>query len=108
MEAAGELADAAATRGLIVPDKLKDLIEELALANRILGHEGVLDAFGHVSVRHPGDPGRYLLTRSRSPALIEPADILEFTLDSEPIKPPKVHMYAERVIHGCIYQARPD
>jgi ribulose-5-phosphate 4-epimerase/fuculose-1-phosphate aldolase len=99
---------AAATRGLIVPDKLKDLIEELALANRILANEGVLDAFGHVSMRHPSDPGRYFLPRSRSPALIEPGDILEFTLDSEPVKPPKVLMYAERVIHGCIYQARSD
>jgi ribulose-5-phosphate 4-epimerase/fuculose-1-phosphate aldolase len=91
-----------------VPDKLEDLIEELALANRMLAHEGVLDAFGHVSARHPNDPGRYLLPRSRSPALIEPGDILQFTLDSEPVKPPKVHLYAERVIHGCIYQARPD
>jgi len=92
-----------------VPDqKLTDLIEELALANRILAHEGVLDAFGHVSVRHPADPGRYLLSRSRSPLLIEPDDILEYTLDSQPVRPPKVHLYAERVIHGCIYQARPD
>jgi ribulose-5-phosphate 4-epimerase/fuculose-1-phosphate aldolase len=91
-----------------VPDKMTDLIEELALANRILAHEGVLDAFGHVSVRHPADPGRYLLSRSRSPLLIEPGDILEYTLDSEPVRPPKVHLYAERVIHGCIYQARPD
>jgi ribulose-5-phosphate 4-epimerase/fuculose-1-phosphate aldolase len=91
-----------------VPDKLTDLIEELALANRILAHEGVLDAFGHVSARHPGDPGRYLLSRSRSPLLIEPDDVLEFTLDSEPVRPPKVHLYAERVIHGCIYQARAD
>jgi ribulose-5-phosphate 4-epimerase/fuculose-1-phosphate aldolase len=91
-----------------VPDKLQHLIEELALANRMLAHEGVLDAFGHVSARHPGDPKRYLLPRSRSPALIEPGDILQFTLDSEPVKPPKVHLYAERVIHGCIYQARPD
>jgi HCOMODA/2-hydroxy-3-carboxy-muconic semialdehyde decarboxylase len=91
-----------------VPNKLNDLIEELALANRILAHEGVLDAFGHVSVRHPDDPGRYLLSRSRSPALIEPDDVLEFTLDSEPVKPPKAHLYAERVIHGCIYQARGD
>ena len=89
-------------------NKLTDLIAELALANNILAHEGVLDAFGHVSVRHPGDPGRYLLSRSRSPALIEPGDILEFTLDSAPVKPPKVHLYAERVIHGCIYQARAD
>ncbi len=91
-----------------MPDKMTDLIEELALANRILAHEGVLDAFGHVSARHPTDPGRYLLSRSRSPLLIEPDDILEFTLDSEPVRPPKVHLYAERVIHGCIYQARRD
>jgi HCOMODA/2-hydroxy-3-carboxy-muconic semialdehyde decarboxylase len=91
-----------------VADKLIDIKEELALANRILAHEGVLDAFGHVSVRHPGDPGRYLLSRSRSPALIEPADILEYTLDSEPVRPPTAHLYAERVIHGCIYQARSD
>jgi ribulose-5-phosphate 4-epimerase/fuculose-1-phosphate aldolase len=92
----------------IVPDNLKTLIAELALANRILAHEGVLDAFGHVSMRHPTDPGRYFLSRARSPLLIEPADIVEFTLDSEPVKPPKVHLYSERVIHGCIYQARKD
>jgi ribulose-5-phosphate 4-epimerase/fuculose-1-phosphate aldolase len=91
-----------------VPDKLHDLIEELALANRILAHEGVLDAFGHVSVRHPGDAGRYLLSRSRSPLLIEPDDILQYTLDSRPVSSPKEHLYAERVIHGCIYQARAD
>ncbi len=91
-----------------MPDKMTDLIEELALANRILAHEGVLDAFGHVSVRHPTDPGRYLLSRSRSPLLIEPDDILEYTLDSAPVRPAKVHLYAERVIHGCIYQARSD
>src|ERR1700689_5406060 len=87
---------------------LDDVRYELALANRIIAHEGVLDGFGHVSVRHPDDPGRYLLARSRSPELIEPADLLEFTLDSEPVVPPKSEMYGERVIHGCIYQARPD
>jgi len=87
---------------------ITDAIEELALANRILAHEGVLDAFGHVSVRHPNNPDRYLLSRSRSPLLIEPNDILEFTLDSEPVRPPKALLYAERVIHGCIYQARRD
>jgi len=74
----------------------------------MLTNEGVLDAFGHVSMRHPHDPGRYLLSRSRSPGVIEPDDILEFTLDSEPVVPPNVQIYAERVIHGCIYEARPD
>jgi HCOMODA/2-hydroxy-3-carboxy-muconic semialdehyde decarboxylase len=82
--------------------------KELALANRILAHEGVLDAFGHVSIRHPSDPGRYLLARSRSPELIEPDDVLEFTLDSQPVVSPKAMLYGERVIHGCIYAARPD
>ena len=91
-----------------MPDSLTDLITDLAVANRILGHEGVLDAFGHVSVRHPDDPGRYLLSRSRAPALVEPDDILEYTLDSEPVKPPITRPYSERVIHGCIYQARSD
>jgi HCOMODA/2-hydroxy-3-carboxy-muconic semialdehyde decarboxylase len=91
-----------------VPDNLTDLIEDLCLANRILSHEGVLDAFGHVSVRHPTDPNRYLLSRSRSPLLVEPDDIIEYTLDSEPVKRNTPRPYAERVIHGCIYQARSD
>ena len=91
-----------------MPDSLARLRDELARANRILAREDVLDAFGHVSVRHPGNPGRYLLSRSRGPELVEPSDILEFTLDSEPVVPPTKRLYSERVIHGCIYQARPD
>ena len=91
-----------------MPDDLAEVRYQVALANRMLANEGVLDAFGHVSLRHPTDPGRYLLSRSRSPGVVEAADILEFTLDSEPVAPPTVQLYAERVIHGCIYQARPD
>jgi ribulose-5-phosphate 4-epimerase/fuculose-1-phosphate aldolase len=91
-----------------VPESLADIRYELAIANRMCAHEGVLDAFGHISVRHPGDPNRYLLSRSRSPELVEPGDLYEFTLDSEPVKPPSVAHYSERVIHGEIYKARPD
>jgi len=91
-----------------MPNPLDEARYELALANRIIAHEGVVDAFGHVSMRHPTNPDRYLLARSRSPELIEPSDIYEFTLDSEPVIPPSVPLYGERVIHGCIYQARPD
>lgn len=71
-------------------------------------YEGVLDAFGHVSVRHPDDPSRYFLSRSRAPELVEPNDFIEFNLDSEPLVVPKHSMYSERVIHGEIYKARPD
>lgn len=91
-----------------MPDSLDAARYELALANRIIAHEGVLDGFGHVSIRHPHDPNRYLLARSRSPELIEPSDLLEFNLDSEPVSAPAADLYGERVIHGCIYQARPD
>jgi HCOMODA/2-hydroxy-3-carboxy-muconic semialdehyde decarboxylase len=93
---------------LPVPDRLADLRYDVALANRILAHEGVLDAFGHVSVRHPDDPKRYLLSRSRAPELVEPGDILEYTLDSVPVREPGVPLYSERVIHGEIYKARPE
>ena len=82
--------------------------EQLARANRMIANEGVLDAFGHVTLRHPTDPGRYLMSRSRAPELVEPDDILEFTLDSKPVKPTDVRLYGERVIHGGIYQARPE
>jgi ribulose-5-phosphate 4-epimerase/fuculose-1-phosphate aldolase len=83
-------------------------IGDLALASRILANEGVLDAYGHVSVRHPTDPNRYLMARSLPPALITPADILEFHLDSKPVRPTEARLFTERYIHGAIYQARPD
>jgi HCOMODA/2-hydroxy-3-carboxy-muconic semialdehyde decarboxylase len=91
-----------------VPDKLEQAREVLARANRMIANEGVLDAFGHVTMRHPTDPGRYLMSRSRGPELVQPEDILEFTLDSQPVKPPTARLYGERVIHGEIYQARPE
>ena len=86
----------------------EETLYELALASRMLANEGVLDGFGHVSLRHPQDPTRFLLSRSRSPQLVEPEDILEFNLDAEPVQPPSAPLFAERVIHGCIYQARRD
>lgn len=89
-------------------ESLSTLLYELAMANRIVAHEGVLDAFGHVSIRHPSNPSRYFLSRSRSPELVEVADIYEFDLDSQPVVTPKQAMYSERVIHGEIYKARPD
>jgi HCOMODA/2-hydroxy-3-carboxy-muconic semialdehyde decarboxylase len=87
---------------------IADAIRELAIANRILGNEGVIDAFGHASIRHPTDPNRYFLSRSRSPLFVEPDDIQEYDLDSQPVRTYKLEGYGERVIHGEIYKARPD
>jgi ribulose-5-phosphate 4-epimerase/fuculose-1-phosphate aldolase len=89
-------------------DSLAEAREQLSLANRILSHEGVIDAFGHVSMRHPTNPDRYLISRHRAAELVEPDDVLELTLDSVPVKPTTVRLYGELVIHACIYQARPD
>jgi ribulose-5-phosphate 4-epimerase/fuculose-1-phosphate aldolase len=91
-----------------VADSLSEARRELALANRIVANEGVVDAFGHVSMRHPSDPNRYLLARSLAPELVSPDDFIEYDLDSQPIREPGASQYAERVIHGEIYKARPD
>ena len=88
--------------------KLDDLLEELVTANRILAREGVVDSFGHISVRHPDNPQRYLLSRSRAPDCIEKDDIMEFTLDGTPVDARGRAPYLERFIHGALYEARPD
>ncbi|MCC6889448.1 MAG: class II aldolase/adducin family protein [Hyphomicrobiales bacterium] len=87
---------------------IDDLCYQLALANRIVAHEGVLDGFGHISVRHPTRSGHYLLSRSRSPELVEPTDILELDVDSKVVTPGNILPYGECVIHGEIFRARPD
>lgn len=91
-----------------MPSKLDAARDLVARANRMIANEGVLDAFGHVTMRHPTDPNRYLMSRSRAPELVTADDIQEFTLDSEIIKPIEARLYGERVIHGEIYKARPE
>jgi ribulose-5-phosphate 4-epimerase/fuculose-1-phosphate aldolase len=88
--------------------QLDFLLEELVTANRILAREAVVDSFGHVSVRHPDRPDHYMLSRARAPDCIEPADIMEFTLEGEPIDARDRKPYLERFIHGAAYEARPD
>lgn len=84
------------------------LLDDIAAANRILAHHRVLDGFGHVSARHPEHPDQYLLSRSLAPALVTPADIMTFDLDSSALAGDTRRPYLERFIHGAIYRARPD
>jgi ribulose-5-phosphate 4-epimerase/fuculose-1-phosphate aldolase len=84
------------------------LIKDLVAAHRILADQGVLDAYGHVSIRHPANPNRYLISRAMSPANVTAADIMEFDLDSNPVDQRGRSMFLERFIHGEIYKARPD
>ena len=91
-----------------MPDQIADIRRELIVATRMLANGGVLDAFGHVSVRHPCDPRRYFIPRHCAPELAEIADIVELDLDSKPVRSNSVPLYSERVIHGEIYKARHD
>ncbi len=86
---------------------MTELRDELALANRILFAQGVVDAFGHISVRDPGGTG-FLLARSMAPSGVTAADIMLLDADSEPAASDDRRPYLERFIHGEIYRARPD
>lgn len=84
------------------------VLDDLVIGNRILADRGIIDAYGHLSIRHPTDPSRYLMARAIAPALITVDDIMEFDLDSNPLDRRDRSMFIERYIHGEIYKARPD
>ena len=90
------------------PDShLADAIFDLYLANRILAHAGGLDAWGHVSSRHPDDPNTFLMSRSRSPMLVDESDIIVHNLDGAAVGDEKRSLYYERFIHAAIYAMKP-
>ncbi len=88
------------------PDAL--LMDELVTANKILFRHGVVEAFGHISVRHDQNPRRFLLARNMAPGLVNAEDIVEFDLDGNPVNAKGRGVYLERFIHGEILRARPD
>ncbi|MCD6074562.1 MAG: class aldolase/adducin-like protein [Rhodospirillales bacterium] len=87
---------------------MSNLVQDLVLSYRILAEHGVVDAYGHVSVRSEQNPNRYLLSRALAPELVTEADIMEFDLDSNPLDRQGRGIYLERFIHGEIYKLRPD
>jgi HCOMODA/2-hydroxy-3-carboxy-muconic semialdehyde decarboxylase len=90
------------------PDASPALVAKLALANRILDDQGVVDGFGHVSVRHDASAAHFLLARNMAPGLVNAEDILTFDLDGQALDAAGRRVYLERFIHGEIYRARPD
>jgi len=81
---------------------------DLVIASRTLAEHGVIDAYGHASVRSDADPKRYLMARNLAPERVTEADILEYDLESNPIAAGAIAVYNERFIHGEIYKLRPD
>jgi 3-hydroxy-2-methylpyridine-4,5-dicarboxylate 4-decarboxylase len=90
------------------PDSDEQRIADLVLASRILVHEGVLDGFGHVTVRSLKNPDHYFMLRAMPPALVTEKDVIELGRDSAPIDPQAPRTNGERFIHGEIYRIRPD
>jgi ribulose-5-phosphate 4-epimerase/fuculose-1-phosphate aldolase len=87
---------------------LDTIIQELVVANRILAHEDVVDAYGHISVRSPDNPRHFFIARSLAPELVERDDIVELGLDGQPVREESRPLYLERFIHAAIYEARSD
>ncbi|WP_298113301.1 class II aldolase/adducin family protein [Bradyrhizobium sp.] len=102
----GEMS--AQTPSALLPGVDPALLEEIAVGSRILADFGVLDGFGHVSARNPANPNHFLMSRSLAPALVTPADIMEFDLDGNPVDARGRKVFLERFIHAEIYRARPD
>src|SRR5918992_4357743 len=84
------------------------LIEDLVAGSRILANEGVLDGYGHISARSDKRPDHFIMSRSRAPALVTAADLMELDADSEPLSGEERKGFIERYIHGEIYRTRPD
>jgi HCOMODA/2-hydroxy-3-carboxy-muconic semialdehyde decarboxylase len=84
------------------------LLRDLVIANRILAQHGVLDAFGHVSIRHPEHPGQYVISRSLSPAYVTEADLQCYLIGGQLVSGDERPGYSERAIHAAVYEARPD
>jgi len=87
---------------------LDNIFRDLVIANRILAKEDVVDAYGHVSVRHPDNPHHFLIARSVAPDLVGADDIVELDLSGQPVRDEQRTLYLERFIHAAIFEARPD
>jgi HCOMODA/2-hydroxy-3-carboxy-muconic semialdehyde decarboxylase len=92
----------------LLPSLAAERLEDLIVGNKILYHYGIVDAFGHISVRHDADPTKYVMSRHLAPGLVTPDDLLTYDLDSNPVEPTTHRLYSERYIHGEIYKRRPD
>src|SRR4051812_2986031 len=83
-------------------------LDDLVAAYRILAQYGVIDAYGHVSIRSPSNPQRYIIARSLAPEVVQVDDLMEYDLDSNPLDARGRESVRERFIHGELYKARPD
>jgi HCOMODA/2-hydroxy-3-carboxy-muconic semialdehyde decarboxylase len=97
-----------AARAQDAADSNEARIEDLITASHILANEGILDSFGHATVRSVTDPTHFFMPRAMPPALVSRADIVELDLDCKPVTPSAPRLNGERYIHCEVYKARAD
>lgn len=75
-----------------------------------LTESSVLDAYGHLSIRHPHDPTRFFMARSVAPGIISSVDdLIEYYIeDAEPVNTSAAKRYSERCINSEIMKRFPD
>ena len=82
--------------------------QDLVIAYRILAEHGIIDAYGHVSVRSANNSERFWMARSVAPELVTETDLMELDMDSEPVDAQGRSPVNERFIHGEVYKMRPE
>ena len=87
---------------------LDALIEDLVVANHILYHHGVVDGYGHASVRNPENPNTFFMAAAVSPGRVTAGDIIELDFDGAQVARANRPTYSERFIHAEVYRARDD
>ncbi len=90
------------------PQDKASLLADLVTANHILYDQGIVDGYGHISVRNPENPSHFFISRWLAPDLVTPSDIVELDYDCVPVNGDTRKLYSERWIHAEIYRARPD
>ncbi|MEY8337673.1 class II aldolase/adducin family protein [Lachnospiraceae bacterium 62-35] len=90
------------------PQTAQEAVEQCVIVNRLLSNEGILDAYGHVSVRNPENPETFFQSRRMVPEMVTRKDIMEFDMDGNVISNQQFQHYREILMHAEIYKARPD
>ncbi len=89
-------------------DSDEQRVADLETANHILFDQGVVDGFGHISVRSATNASHYWMAGAVAPALVTKDDIIEFDEDSAALDARGRPIHGERFIHGEIYRVRSD
>ncbi|OQU98533.1 Clas II Aldolase and Adducin domain-containing protein [Cladophialophora immunda] len=88
---------------------LQKYYRDIISGSHILHYHNVLDAFGHLSFRHPFNPQVFIMSRNAAPGTISSLDdLVEYYVeDAQPVNPNAPPGFLERCIHSECYKRYP-